>query len=225
MKTRGFLDQLLRSARELVGTTRERAQSTSERIERDGIAGIKLGKMGQGMVAGGLLTLLLGNRGGRRLVKLGGMAALGTLAYRAWRDYQKQGGDTAVIVDESKTIEHLPAPEAEVHSQAILVALLAASRADGHIDERERGLLHDEFAKVTQDKELQSWLDGELARPLDAQVVASHASSPELAAEMYLASRLVIEEQNDAERVYLDQLAQALGLNAELRASLDRQLD
>lgn len=224
MKTSGFLDHLLRSARELAGATRERAQTTSDRIERDGVGGFKLGKMGQGMVAGGLLTLLLGNRGGRRLVKLGGMAALGTLAYRAWRDYQGQAGGTAVIIDESKTIDHLPAPEAEIHSRAILVALLAAARADGHIDERERGLLHEEFIKATPDKELQTWLDAELARPLDAQVVASHAGSPELAAEMYLASRLVIDEQNDAERVYLDDLSRALGLNAELRASLDRQL-
>ena len=173
----------------------------------------------------GLLTLLLGNRGGRRLVKLGGMAALGTLAYRAWRDYQTQGSETAVVIDASKTIEHLPAPAAEVHSRAILVALLAAARADGHIDERERGLLHDEFVKATPDKELQSWLDAELTRPLDAQVVASHAGSPELAAEMYLASRLVIDDQNDAERRYLDDLARALGLDAELRTSLDRQLD
>ena len=224
MNTSGFLDQLLKSAQGLMGETRERAQSTSDRVEQQGIGGIKLGKFAQGALTGGALSLLLGSRGGRKLATYGGLAALGTLAYRAYRDYQgKQGVVTASV--EPQTVDRLPAPEVEIHSRGILVALVAAAKADGHIDERERALIHDEIGKVSQDTELQAWFDTELARPLDPALVAASAKTPELASEMYLASLLLVDEQSYMERAYLDELARQLKLDPQLKASLEKQIE
>lgn len=223
MKTSGFLDQLLKSAQGLMGDTKERVSRTSDRIENEGVGGFKLGKLGQGVVAGGLLSILLGSRGGRKLATYGGLAALGTIAYRAWRDRQAQGGAVAVE-GEPRTIDLLPAPEAEVHSRGILVAVIAAAKADGHIDERERELIQGEIGKLGEDAELKAWLQVELERPLDPVQVAQSATTPELASEMYLASLLVADEQNDMERGYLEELARQLKLDPEIRASLERQL-
>lgn len=66
MNATGFLDQLLRSAQDLMGEVGERARSTSERVETQGIRGLKLGKFSQGALAGGALSLLLGSRSGDR---------------------------------------------------------------------------------------------------------------------------------------------------------------
>ena len=220
MQTSGFLDQLLKSAQGLMSDTRERVGKTSDRIENEGIGGFKLGKLAQGAIAGGALSLLLGSRGGRKLATYGGLAALGTLAYRAWRD-SRAGAAEAV---EPRTVDRLSGPEVEIHSRGILIALIAAAKADGHIDERERALIQDEVGKLSQDAELQTWIADELAQPLDPARVAASAATPELASEMYLASVLVVDEQNFMERAYLDELANQLRLEPALRSSLDKQV-
>lgn len=221
MNTSGFLDQLLGSARSLISDASQRARTASDRLQDEGIAGVKLGKFAQGAVAAGALSLLLGNRRGRRLATVGGLAAIGTLAYRALR---AQHTGTAAAIVEPQTVDRLPASQVEQHSHGILVALVAAAKADGHIDARERQLIHDEVARLAGDGELEVWLDEELVRPVDAAAVASKAATPELAAEMYLASVLVIDEPNPAEQAYLDALAHELRLDSALRANLDRQL-
>lgn len=226
MDASGFLDQLLRSAQGMMSQTQERVRSTSERVETQGIGGIRLGKFAQGAIAGGALSLLLGSRSGRKLATWGGAAALGTLAWRAWQERQAQAGaPPAQASIEPRTIDRLPAPEVETHSRAILVALVAAAKADGHIDERERGLIHDEIGRLSNDAELQAFMDAELARPLDAATVAAAATSPELACEMYLASLLLADQQHASERAYLDALAVELKIDPQLKASLERQVD
>ena len=62
-----------------------------------------------------------------------------------------------------------------------------------------------------------------LRRPLDPAEVARAASTPEMAAEMYLASLLVADETSFMERAYLDELARQLQLPAGLKAELERQ--
>jgi len=223
MKTSGFLDQLLKSAQGLMGDARVRVDRTSDRIENEGVGGFKLGKLGQGVIAGGLLSMLLGSRGGRKLATYGGLAALGTIAYRAWRERQEQGGAVAVE-GEPQTIDMLPPPQAEVHSRGILVAVIAAAKADGHIDTRELELIQGEIGKLGEDAELKAWLQSELARPLDAVQVAQSATTPELASEMYLASLMVADEKNPDERQHLDDRARHLALDPQIRASLERQL-
>ncbi len=54
--------------------------------------------------------------------------------------------------------------------------------------------------------------------------MARAAQTPEMAAEMYLASRLLIDEENFMERAYLDELARQLRLDPALRGELDRQV-
>ena len=54
--------------------------------------GNNMGGIGGGAVAGGLAALVLGSKGGRKLagdaLQLGGMAVVGALAYKAYRDWQ-----------------------------------------------------------------------------------------------------------------------------------------
>ena len=117
----------------------------------------------------------------------------------------------------------LPAPQQEQHSHAILRALIGAAKADGHIDDRERELIDAEVAKLTNDPQTLQWFDAELRKPLDPAEVASAAQTPEMAAEMYLASLLVVDEQSFMEKAYLQELSSQLKLDPQLMAELDHQ--
>jgi uncharacterized membrane protein YebE (DUF533 family) len=111
-----------------------------------------------------------------------------------------------------------------VHSQAILKALVAAAKADGHVDDRERALIEGEFVKLEADQAFQHWLHLELNKPLDPAEVALAATTPEIAAEMYLASVMMVDEEHFMEKAYLDELSRQLKLDPALRQELELQV-
>ena len=67
-------------------------------------------------------------------------------------------------------------------------------------------------------------LQAELNKPLDPAEVARVASTPEMAAEMYLASVLLVDEEHFMERAYLDELARQLTLDPTLKGELEAQV-
>ena len=214
MNTHGFLDQLLKTAQQSVG-------------DLTGGKGIG-GDFGKGALAGGALGLLLGNRRvrkmGGKVAIYGGLAAVGALAYKAYGDWKQQQGGAGAASAAPQTFDALPPAEIESHSQAILKALIAAAKADGHVDDRERQVIEGEFSRLDAAPEVRQWLQAELQKPLDPAEVARAASSPEMASEMYLASLLAVDEQNFMERAYLDELARQLKLDDGLKARLEQQM-
>ncbi|RYZ70741.1 MAG: tellurite resistance TerB family protein [Lysobacteraceae bacterium] len=217
MKLQGFLDHLLKSA---PGGAQ---QASPQAPAQGGLGGMLNADFGKGALAGGALGLLLGkNRTTRKLATYGGLATIGVMAYKAYGEYrQQQDGGAAV---EAQTVDRLPPAQAELHSQAILRALVAAAKADGHIDARERQVIEGEFSRISQDAELQQWLHAELEKPLDPAEVARSASTPEIASEMYLASLMAADEQSFMERAYLDELARQLKLDDTLKQKLEQQV-
>lgn len=199
--------------------------------QRGGGRSLDLRQLGGGAAAGGVLGLLLGSKRGRSLggkaLKVGSLAALGLLAYKAYQSWQSQqqpaAGAGAGAPAAAAVPPQLPAPSEELRSQALLRAMVGAAKSDGHLDERERGLLDEELERLQAEPELRRWLQAELARPLDPAQVAQAASSPELASEMYLASLLMVDETSFMERAYLDELARQLRLAPGLKAALETQ--
>lgn len=236
MNTRGLLDQLLKSGQQLL---QQKTAGKSSSGLGDALGGLlggasgktsgggsDLGSMLKGAGGGAALAMLLGNKRvrkvGGKVAIYGGLAALGVIAYKAYGNWQaKQAGAPK---GEPQTIDRLPAPEVELHSQGILKALVAAAKADGHVDERERELIEGEFSKLASDSETQHWLHAELNKPLDPAEVARAASTPEMAAEMYVASVLMVDEEHFMERAYLDELARHLKLDPALKAELEAQV-
>lgn len=240
MITRGLLDQLLKSGQDLLQNNQQaRANNpTNSNQQSSGGLGDLLGGAGKnglgsllsgatgGALAAGAMGLLLGNKTARKIggqaLTYGGLAALGVLAYKAYGNWQSQ--QAGAPQGEPQTLDRLPAAQAEQHSQAILRALVAAAKADGHVDSRERELIEGEFSKLDNDPQLQHWLQAELNKPLDPAEVARAASTPEMAAEMYLASVLLVDEEHFMERAYLDELARQLKLDPALKAELEAQV-
>ncbi|MFZ3203987.1 MAG: DUF533 domain-containing protein, partial [Pseudomonas sp.] len=67
-------------------------------------------------------------------------------------------------------------------------------------------------------------LEAELNKPLDPADVARAATSPEMAAEMYIASVLMVDEEHFMERAYLEELARQLKLDPALKSELEAQV-
>jgi uncharacterized membrane protein YebE (DUF533 family) len=209
------------------------AQSMLEQLLKSGLQSLDpkgrtdWGTFGKGAAAGGLLGLLVGTSSGRRLggtaLKVGGIAALGVMAYKAYENWQQQQG-AAATAPAAATPPSLPAPDAEQRARRLLKAMVAAAKADGHLDDTERAKVEEAFARLEADAATRSWLEAELRRPLDPADVAREAAGvPAHASEVYLASLLVVDETSTMERLYLDELARQLQLPAELRQQLEAQ--
>lgn len=221
MNTTSLLDQLLKSGRSLLDSA-----GSAKGGAAGGLSGALTGDLGRGALMGGALGLLLGSKRVRKLggnvLAYGGMAALGAVAYRAFAEWQRnKTGQTAAAAPAAFAGGQLSAAENETHSRAMLKALVAAAKADGHIDDRERELIEAEIARLDGDPALRTWLDQELRRPLDPAEVARAAATPAIAAEMYLASLLVADDQSPMERMYLDELARQLQIDPDLKARLE----
>ncbi|WP_223416518.1 MULTISPECIES: tellurite resistance TerB family protein [unclassified Pseudomonas] len=231
MNTRGLLDQLLKSGQDLLQSKTGGAQNKASSGGLGGLLGggggsgglgSLLSGAGGGALAAGAMGLLMGNKKARKVAVYGGLAALGVIAYKAYGNWQAQQGTAPK--QEPQTVDRVPTAQVEQHSQAILKALVAAAKADGHVDERERALIEGEFTKLDNDQELQHWLHAELNKPLDPTDVARAASTPEMAAEMYIASVMLVDEENFMEKSYLDELARQLKLEPALKAELEKQV-
>lgn len=239
MNTSALLEQLLRA-----GQASLASQGGASPSAQGGLGGLLGGLLGgargstsaggAGGGLGGLLGGLLGGAGlggstaGRKSgTDYAALASLGMMAFQAYQAWQRQQASApqqaSVAPEDLRTVDLLAGPEAEAHSHAILRALIAAAKADGRIDEREQQLISSEIGRHTDDPDLQQWLDAEVARPLDAADVAQAADGPGMAAEMYLASVMLVDDQQAAERTYLDELAAALGIEPELQVHLEQQ--
>ncbi|MCP1501123.1 MAG: tellurite resistance TerB family protein [Pseudomonas sp.] len=232
MNTSDLLEQLLRAGQGSM--TQQGAGVPSQGGMGGGLGGLLGGLLGGGAGAnsglGGLLGGLLGGgsaMGGSTQRRPGGgtnyaaLASLGMMAFQAYQAWQRS--QAAAPQQAPRTVDLLSGPEVEDHSHAVLRALIAAAKADGRIDDAEKHMISTEIGRHTDDPELQQWLDDEVARPLDAADVAQSATDPAIAAEMYLASVMLVDDQQDAERSYLDELAAALQIDPDLQVHLEQQ--
>ncbi|GAV32790.1 inner membrane protein YebE [Roseomonas sp. TAS13] len=202
-----------------------------------------MGQSGKGGLAasgaaGGLLGLLVGGgkkkSGLNRALTHGGAALLGALASRAYENWQKgQAPHQSPLAtpQEAERVEQRflpaakPASDGQPFELALIRAMIAAAKADGHIDAEEQRRI---FAKVDEaglDAEAKGFVFDALAAPAGVSEVAASASTPEQAAELYLASRLAVDPDQPAERAYLEALAHRLKLPEGLAAHLDRQAE
>ena len=62
----------------------------------------------------------------------------------------------------------------------------------------------------------------ELRKPMDTEAIVRAAPSPQVAAQIYTASLMAINVDTDAEKRYMQELADKLGLNQQVTAYLHR---
>jgi uncharacterized membrane protein YebE (DUF533 family) len=177
------------------------------------------------LAAGALAAVLLGTGTGRKLtgsaLKLGGMAAVAGLAYKAYQNYRSgqqpqsapREGEILLPSPSETPFDPVNAPQGESEFALVIVrAMIAAARADGHIDAEERSRISDKLGLSGIGADAERFLMEELERPVDVDALVSQASTEAQKVELYTASRIAIEPRTRAERGYLDMLAGRLNL-------------
>lgn len=222
-----FLEQIMAAGKELAAEGKARsagvtakskelaAQGEDYLADKLGVDDTEAGRtaLRKGLATGagaGALALLLGSRSGRKLAVIGGLAGLGTLAYKA---YEKNGGKMPTSLEDAIGI--LKGPKAAARSEALVAAMVAAAKADGQIEDAELEFI--QAHKGTDIEVLKAAIDSEP----DAKAIAKLADSDQAAREIYAVSCRVANGMNPEERFYLDQLAMALRLDPELAARIE----
>lgn len=182
----------------------------TQRTAMTGAAGLAAGLL----LSGGKPTKFLGNA-----AKLGAVAAVGGLAYKAWQSYQeKQAG--AAQSPAPREDAFIPAAgneaAAEDLGKSLVRAMVAAAKADGRIDAEEKDAIFERLKTMPLSAEEKAWVFDELSTPLDINAVVSRADTPEHAAEIYAASLVAITADTPTEQAYLEALAAKLRLDPAL---------
>lgn len=192
-----------------------------------------------GGLAGGALASVLAGKKGRKVagsaLKLGGLALVGGLAYKAWQSYQHNAGQAPAAAGGLQPppagSAFMPAPgdSAGANSLSVLLAraMISAAKADGQIDAGESQAILNQINGLDLPAEDKAFLFEEYGRPLDIAALARDVDSPEHAAEVYAASALMVDPPSPPEKIYLDALAGALGLQPglvqEIHVTLEAQ--
>ena len=118
-----------------------------------------------------------------------------------------------------------PAPDAvsDDDAELFLRAMVAATMADGMIDADERRRLTEAMTKAGLDEAATRWLERELAAPASIDEIADPVTTPEKAAQVYAAARLAIDPDTMQERSFLQMLAEALDVPAEVVARVEAE--
>lgn len=190
-----------------------------------------------GGVAGGLAGILLGGKTSKKMakgaLKIGGTAALAGLAYKAYSQWQASRSQ-APQAEAPPMKDITPRPEGtaflpslpqqrDTMSLAILRAMIAAAKADGHIDADEQRRIFGRLDELDLDTEEKAFVMDEIRKPLDIDAVVAAATTPELALEIYAASFLAIDPDDPAEQAYLAMLASRLKLDPGLRLAVEKE--
>ena len=201
-----------------------------------------------GAAAGGAVALLLGSKKARKIggkaLTYGGMAAVGALAYSAWKKHKAaQAGQTPPAGQPAPqpgpagplSLDTLPPPPTDSGFDpstqsaqdgsdmrlALIQAMISAAKADGHMDAQETAHVFGQMETLSLGAEEKAFLFDHMQRDSDPVAIARLAKDDPQAAELYLASSLAIDPDTPEEQRYLERLADALRLPADLRTQLD----
>lgn len=221
LNAKSLLDNLLGGVNQLTGGQGAKGLKDKAKETWDGQS-----TLGKGAIAGGLLGVLL-TSGGRRLLgtglKIGGMAAIGGLAYKAYEDWQKGKGATALPAPEGSDFLPDDGDRADELATHLLQAMIAAAKADGHVTADERARIDGQLANLGLEDEAAALIAAELDAPLDVGRIAALATTEAEAAQIYAASLLAVDPEGASEKGYLAMLAARLNLDQGLVDRLHAQ--
>jgi uncharacterized membrane protein YebE (DUF533 family) len=195
------------------------------------------GGFGKGAAVGGVLGLLLGSKKMRKMaggaVGYGGAAAAGAMAYKAYQNWQQgKQVQTAPIVSLADLTNVDPrflpstanSSAGQNFSLVLISAMIAAAKADGHIDAKEQTAIFAHVEKMSLDAESKAFVFDALRKPVDVDSLVAGVQGIEQASEVYLVSRVALDIDHPAERAYLQVLAHRLNLPTDLVEHLDHQV-
>lgn len=202
----GFLKKLFGS-KEIANAVNTAANTTNNMTSG------QIGSIGAiaGAILGGGSSSIKGALGG------GALAMLGTLAINALQNKLNIQPATLAseplekILNESQ-IESIKSEDTE---KLILCAMISAAKADGQLDDQEMDKIMKKVGENGITAEEQNFIRNEINKPLSIKNLVARIPNSLVGAQVYAASLFAIDINTDAERQYLQELAQALSLDAD----------
>ncbi len=190
---------------------------------------IERNQFGAGAAAGGLGAVVLGTQTGRSIAagaaKIGALALIGGLAYKAYQNYQ--AGKPLIALDHV-VAEAAPdgsgfEPDSVTNEAAILYirAMIAAASADGRVDPAEMTGIMGNLKQAGFEAAAEEFLADELNNPATIDSLVESCVSAEQGVQVYTAARIAISPDSRAEQAFLAELAAKLGMAPELAANID----
>lgn len=193
------------------------------------------GLMG-GAAAGGAMALLMSNKSARKFAgkaaTYGGAALLGGLAFKAYRNWQGNKAETSMAAQQQPVADPSSFHQRAISQQenpginpelALIKAMVAAAKADGHVDTNEQQKIFQAVEKTSLSASEKGFIFEFLQKDIPIFELTTGINCIEMKAEIYLASCLVITHDHPAERNHLDNLAMALQLPKGLPEQLEQQ--
>jgi uncharacterized membrane protein YebE (DUF533 family) len=188
-------------------------------------------QMGAGVAAAGVGAAVLGTKAGRSLagsaVKVGALALIGGLAYKAYENYSQGrpplSSGPAALVDQPAPAGTGFEPQAITNDSALLYirAMIAAAAADGRIDEKEQQKILGGLKQAGVEQGAHDFLMQEINNPATVDELAAACKTGEEAVQVFTAARIAIDLDNQAENDFLVSLATKLGIDGKLAQHID----
>lgn len=112
---------------------------------------------------------------------------------------------------------------AEEIARRMIQVMAAAANADGMMDEREEQAILDRLRGLDISQEERLYLLDELHHPKNVATLVAGISNPATARAMYTLACATIEIDTEAERAWLDDLANGLGLSPAVQKFIEEQ--
>lgn len=209
-------------------------------------SGALSGFMG-GAVGGGAISMLTSKKGrkvGKGALKVGALAAVGGLAWKAYQQYsaksqpqgqlkghqqlgqqpQTSGFDYAPASIPQQQFEDVTEDTNPCGQMLLMRAMIAAAHSDGHIDDAERLQIFSQVDTMDLSLEVKAALFDELRKPLTIVEIVVQVPDAQTGIEVYAASASAIDLTHQDSQAYLDTLASQLCIPYELTTSIQQQL-
>ena len=191
-------------------------------LGQSGLLGGVAGGVASGAVISGLSSKK-GRKAASTMLKVGGVAAAGALAWKAYQHYRQDRPQAAADIQMSSPQLAVAERSSEKNGMLVMRSMIAAAMADGHLSPHEHSLIFERVAELELDESEKSLLIDEMRLPKSPETLAESVEDLETALQVYAAARLVIDIECRAGEVHHDRLARALRLPAELIEAIENE--
>jgi len=185
------------------------------------------GGLAGGLAAGGIVSLLVGSKKARKYAgkaaTFGGAALLGGAAFKLYQNWQQNSNASPQAAPAGPLSNTLQSKASESYQVTLIKAMIAAAKADGHIDSNEQSKIFEAVETLALPADEKALIFDFLSKPISVMEIAQGLENIEQKTEVYLASCLVCDTENPAAKQYLEQLAAVLNLPADLKQAIEAQ--
>ncbi len=182
-----------------------------------------------GGAAGGVLVgALAKNKTARKVLKSGGLMAVGALGWQALQSFRGGNPESAAADQQlgqlaEKDFDLVEAETGNESVQLVIQTMIAAAYADGHFDDSEKQRIWKYALDQELGAEALASLANEINHPKSVYELAAQATCMEQKIEVYAAASMLMEAEDEAGKRFLSELEGALSLPEGLASALQAQ--